>query len=375
MRIVFVGCGFVADHYARTLPLHPELAVAGVFDRDPERARRFASHHSLPVYPALDEVLRDPRVSIVLNLASPGAHFEISRASLEAGKHVYSEKPLALELARARELVELAERLDLRIACAPCSLLGETAQTVWKALRADRVGRVRAVYAEMDDGLLHRMRYDRWVSESGTPWPWRSEFETGCTLEHAAYQVSWLAAFFGPASRVSAFASVQVPEKGAGEALAASAPDFSVACIQFASGVVARLTCSILAPQDHSLRIIGDEGVLRVPDTWHYRSPVLLQRWVTIRRRTLLSPWARRISLEGRSNPRIPRRGPSQMDYLRGVEELAGAIREGRPSRLSERFCLHVNEVVLAIHHATEKGDSREIASRFDPIEPMPWAL
>jgi hypothetical protein len=63
------------------------------------------------------------------------------------------------------------------------------------------------------------------------------------------------------------------------------------------------------------------------------------------------------------------------MDYLRGVEELASAVAEGRSPRLSARFCLHVNEIVLAIHHATERGSSREIETTFDPIEPMPWAL
>jgi predicted dehydrogenase len=372
MRIAFVGCGFVADHYARTRALHPDLEFAGVYDRDPERTRRFAAHHSLRAYRDFDELLGDPTLSMVLNLTSPGAHFEVSRACLEAGKHVYSEKPLALDRDQARALVELAEGSGLRIACAPCSVLGETAQTLWKALRQGRIGSVRAVYAEMDDGPLHRMRYEHWKSESGTAWPWKSEFETGCTLEHAAYQVSWLAAFFGPARRVTAFASVQVPEKGGGAVRETSAPDLSVACIDFESGVVARLTCSILAPRDHSLRIFGDAGVLRVPDTWHYRSPVLLHRWVEIRRRTLLLP-GRRIRLEGRSNPRLAVHGPSQMDYLRGVAELASAIREARPARLSERFGLHVNEVVLAIHEATEKGGSFDVTSRFEPPEPMHW--
>ncbi len=374
MRIVFAGCGFVADHYARTLPLHPELEVAGVFDLDRGRARRFAEQHGLSIYGSFAEALDDASVDTVLNLTSPGAHDEVTRACLEAGKHVYSEKPLALDPSRAGDLVALAEARGLALSCAPCSLLGESAQTLWKALRELRIGRVRAVYAEMDDGPVHRMRYRSWASESGTPWPYRSEFETGCTLEHAAYQVSWLAAFFGPARRVTAFSSVQVPDKGIDPPLALNAPDFSLACIHFASGVVARLTCSILAPRDHGLRVIGDEGVLRVPDTWHFRSPVWLRRWLTIRRRTVLSPFARRLRLPGRRQPRIARSGPSQMDYLRGVEELASALGERRSPRLSARFCLHVNEIVWAIHQATEQGSSRELETSFDPVEPMPWA-
>src|SRR5262249_974055 len=162
-----------------------------------------------------------------------------------------SEKPMAMSLSEAKELAELAESRRLQISSAPCSLLGETAQTMWKALREKRVGPVRLVYAELDDGLVHKMPYKRWLSESGTPWPYEDEFEVGCTLEHAGYYLTWLAAFFGPIESVTAFSSCLVPEKIA-EPLtgSTSAPDFSVACLKFASGVVARLTCSIVAPHD-----------------------------------------------------------------------------------------------------------------------------
>lgn len=374
MRIAFAGCGYVADLYARTLALQPGLELAGVFDVDPERGRRFAAHWHTARFESLERLLGDPSIGIVVNLTPPAAHPELSRACLEAGKHVYSEKPLALEQSRAHELVELAEARGLHVSCAPCSLLGETAQTVWKALREERAGTVRLVHAEMDDGPVHRMPYHTWTSASGAPWPARSEFETGCTLEHAAYHVSWLAAFFGPARSVTAFASLQVPDKGLDPPLARSAPDLSVACIRFESGVVARLSCSILAPVDHRLRIIGDRGVLGVGDTWRTRSPVTFRPWITIRRRTLLSPWPHRLPLLGRSNPRIRRRGASQVDFLRGVAELADAVAQRRPPRLSSRFSLHVNEVVLAIHGATAAEAPREIRSSFDPIEAMPWA-
>jgi len=374
MRMAFVGCGFVADLYARTLGLHDSLELAGVYDRDAQRAQRFAAHWSTSRYESLDHLLADPRIELVVNLTSPSAHYEVSRRSLEAGKHVYTEKPISLDPGRMHELVAQAEALGLQLAAAPCSLLGEAAQTAWHALRRGRIGPVRLVYAEMDDGPVHQMAYRSWLSASGTAWPYRSEFETGCTLEHAGYQVSWLAAFFGPAVGVTAVSTVQIPDKGVEPPLERDAPDFSLACIRFASGVVARLTCSIVASRDHSLRIIGDDGILTVADTWLYRSPVYLQRWHRLRRRLFLSPWRHRLPLLGRGNPRIGRRGAAQIDFLRGVRELADALREERPSRLSARFSLHVNEIVLAIHEATEKGATREISSSFDPIEPMEWA-
>ena len=103
---------------------------------------------------------------------------------------------------------------------------------MWRALRERAVGRVRLVYAEMDDGLVHRMPYRQWQSTNGLPWPYRDEFEVGCTLEHAGYVLTWLAMWFGPALSVSVFASTQVEDKlPAGEApLDMDSPDFSVAC-------------------------------------------------------------------------------------------------------------------------------------------------
>ena len=374
MGIAIVGCGFVADLYLKALPIHPELELMGVLDRDEDRASRFGQFHSVPVYGSLDELLSDRRVEIVLNLTNPSAHFELSKTCIEAGKHVYSEKPLALDLTEAEKLVELADDRGLQISSAPCSLLSETAQTIWKALRENRVGSVYVVYAEMDDGLVHRMPYKKWLSESGIPWPYKDELEIGCTLEHAGYLLTWLPAFFGPAQTVTAFSSVQIPDKHTDVPLSVDAADFSVACIKFASGVAARLTCSIIAPHDHSLRVIGEDGVLSTNDSWNYRSPVYLRRWLTIRRRMITSPWRTKVPLQGADNPLVRYRGASRMDFCRGVAELWAAVRARRASRLSARFSLHVTELALAIHNATENGGSYTVRSSFDPIDPMPWA-
>src|SRR3954451_13688858 len=165
MRVAIVGCGFVADYYVRTLPVHPGLELVGVMDRDPQRAVRFARYYSLSRYASLDELLADPGVDIVLNLTNPGSHYEVSKRALLAGKHVYSEKPMAMSFDEAKELVELAETKRLQISSAPCSLLGETAQTIWKALREQRVGPVRLVYPQPGDGLRDKKPDQRWLPE------------------------------------------------------------------------------------------------------------------------------------------------------------------------------------------------------------------
>lgn len=187
MQIAIIGCGFVADFYLKTLPNYPELKLVGVMDKNSERASHFSSYHGVPYYNSIEELLEDNKVELVVNLTNPRSHFSVSKACLEAGKHVYSEKPLAMDLAEAEELVALAEEKGLYISSAPCTFLGETAQTMWKALQEKIVGEVRLVYAEMDDGMVHQMRYHDWKSESGIPWPYKDEFEVGCTLEHAGY--------------------------------------------------------------------------------------------------------------------------------------------------------------------------------------------
>lgn len=374
MRIAIVGCGFVADYYLKTMPLHPELKLVGVMDRNPERASHFSSYHAVPAYSSLEELLADDQVETVINLTNPRSHYEVSKAALEAGKHVYSEKPLAMEFSQAKELIELAKQKNLYLSAAPCSLLNETAQTLWKALREEVVGKVRLVYAEMDDGLVHRFAYQKWKSESGIPWPYKDEFEVGCTIEHAGYVLTWLAGFLGPAETVTAFSSCLIPDKKTDIPLDNNAPDFSVACIKYASGVVARLTCSIIAPHDHKMQFFGDEGVLYIKDCWQDRTPVYWKKWLTIRRKTFLSPIPQKYPLVGKNNPQIKYRGSQQRNFCRGIAELASAIAQNRPSRLSSDYCLHICELVLAIQNALETGAPYKLSTTFDPIEPMDYA-
>lgn len=372
--IAIVGCGFVADYYLQTLALHPQLELVGVMDRISDRASKFASFYQVShIYNSLDEILQDPKVDIVLNLTNPSSHYAVSKACLEAGKHVYSEKPLAMEMSQAYELVNLAQQRGLYLSSAPCSLLSETAQTIWKALRENQIGKVRLVYAEMDDGFIHKMPYQKWLNESGTAWPYKDEFEVGCTLEHAGYYVTWLTAFFGPAETVSAFSSCLIPDKETDIKLDVNAPDFSVACIKFASGVVARLTCSIVAPHDHSLKIVGDEGTLGIHDSWFYGAPVYIRRSINIGYKRWEGIWKQNYPLVKKA-PRFSYRGSSKMDFCRGVAEMASAINENRSSRLSAEFSLHNNEIVLAIQNALETNCTYKMTTSFEPVEPMSWA-
>ena len=375
VKIAIVGCGFVADYYMSTLTNHPELELVGATDIDKTRANNFGKNYSVPIYESLEELLADEKITIVLNLTNPRSHFEVSWACLQQGKHVYSEKPLAVEIEQAQKLVSLAKEKGLYLASAPCNVLGETAQTIWKALRENVVGTPRVVYAEMDDGMVHQMRYQQWLSSTGIPWPYKDEFEVGCTLEHAGYYVTWLTAFFGPAESITAFSDCTIPDKQTDVILEpANTPDFSVACIKFASGVVARLTCGIVAPHDHHLKIIGDQGILSTEDSWNYYSPVYIQRRITIRRKTLINPLKKKYPLVKKESLLSSLKRKKLMDYCRGVADMAESINLGIPNRLSADYSLHVNEIVLAIQNSVPGGYPYKLQSTFEPMQPMPWA-
>lgn len=364
--IAFVGCGFVADLYMQTLPAHPELRLIGVYDRDPARMQAFATHHAVPAYDSLDALLADPAVALVVNLTNPASHAAVTRAALEAGRAVYSEKPLATTLEDAHALAALAEERGLGLAAAPCTHLSDAVATLGQALADDRIGRPLLVHAEMDDGMIPTLRPETWRSASGAPWPVEDEFRTGCVMEHAGYQIAPLVRLFGPVRRVTALAGLCLPDKGPAQASDPQGPDLSFGVLEFDGGLTARLTCSILAPMDRSVRVVGERGVLTLSDIWEYDSPVRLattgagfgQR---VRRRlekSVIARWIPGAMLGRRLRPvALPgvgrlRGGGHRMDFARGIAALAASLTRAEPDATLRALAVHVTEVTLALQGA-----------------------
>lgn len=371
MNVAIVGCGFVADYYMATLADHPGLRCVSAMDVSADAARRFGAYWKLPVFADAAALLAGPAFDMVLNLTNPEAHYEVSRLFLEAGKHVYSEKPFAMDFDDAVALVRLAGERGLRIASAPCIHLSEAVQTLRREIDDGRIGKPLLVYAEMDDNLVAKTTYRNWRSISGAPWPAEDEFEVGVTLEHAGYSLASLMALFGPVARVVAYATLAYPGKPVPPGKAEGA-DLSLAALEFASGVVARLSCTNIGPRDHAIRIIGDEGVLTADDCWVYTTPVSSRRYMRIRNRFMLTPWRRRAQHRP-CGPSGRKSGAGAMDFARGPAELANAIRDGRPSLMPDDFALHVNEVSLAIHYAFRRQGPADYTPRtaFAPLPPV----
>lgn len=378
MKIAIVGTGFVADYYMTTLHNYPELQLIGVYDHSTERLKAFCAHYAVKAYDSFEHLLADRDVQIVVNLTTPENHFKLSHAALSAGKHVYSEKPLAMDFDDAEALVTLAQKSGLMLAAAPANGLSDAHRLVSSVI--DTIGTPRLVYAEMEDGPVFRDKWSSWRSQSGAPWPGLHEFEIGCTLEHAGYALSWLVSLFGPVERVAAFSAITFPDKGPGTEHITMAPDFSVGCLVFKSGLVARLTSGLAMPKDRSLTIVADEGSIIVDDLWDNRSAVRLEKArenrrfmarlfgkLEMRMGKFLS-WkpnaASRLSYPKEKKSALPMY-PSQIDFAGGIADMARAIEKGGSAFFSGNVALHITEIALALNNAGSDAKPYRMRSSF----------
>jgi predicted dehydrogenase len=351
MRLAVVGAGNIATPYAERILAVPEhLELAGFADLQAERAQALAETHGGRAYGSLDEVLADDAVDAVVNLTLPAAHAEVTRAVLDAGKHVHSEKPVALRYDDARELAALADAKGLRLSCAPATLLGEAQQTAWKHVREGGLGAVRAVYAEANWGRLERWH----PSPEGL-------YLAGPLVDVGVYPLTILTAMFGPARRVTAYATTIQPVRTRkdGTQFTLETPDFWVANVEF-DGIVARFTATFWVPagRQRGLELHGEDAALWMP-TWAEFDSRLLR------------------TTDGEEYAPLPylREPYHGIDWSRPLVDLAEAIRDGRPHRMGAWHAAHVVEVLNAADRSRRKGGSVEIESTFEQPPPLDWAL
>jgi predicted dehydrogenase len=351
VKVAIVGCGSIAERYAECIRPHEPLTLAGVTDTIPERAATLAAAFDVRPYESLPDLLADDSVDLVVNLTVPEAHAPVTAAALEAGKHVHSEKPIALRYDEALELVELARRVDRRLSASPATLLGEAQQTAWKLVRDGAVGDVRVVYADANWGRI----------ESWHPSP-QALYAVGPLVDVGVYPLTILTAMFGPVRRVLAYGTTVEPERVtlSGDAFALSAPDFIVSVLEL-ERVVARLTTTfwVRHGRQRGMEFHGVDG----------RSLHL----------TSFQEFDARVELThdgGETYESVPllREPYPGTDWARPLVELAEALDEGRAHRASAEQAAHVVEVVEAIARSQAEGGAVDVRSSFQQPTPPHWA-
>lgn len=340
LGMAIVGTGEVAPQYALALENRPEVQLIGAQSRTLARTAEFAERFGGRIYDSLDDLLADSDVELVVNLTTQQAHAAITERCLEAGRHVYSEKPLALSPLEAHRLVALADRRGLRLSSAPSTFLSPPQQTALRLVRSGRLGAIRAVYAEANRGRIE--------TEHPRPGPF---FDVGPAIDVGVYPVTLLTAAFGPVRAVQALGRhlLRGRQTMAGKPFESVAPDLIIALLEFQGGTVARLTASFYvghSSRQRGLEFHGDAGTL------------ILDNWFTGDARLEFAADGGSVELIEPDDEPFP-----GVDYGLGVVELARSIAEGRSQQAAGSHAAHVIEVLEAVMLSARDGREVEVRS------------
>ncbi|HWL54938.1 MAG TPA: Gfo/Idh/MocA family oxidoreductase [Chthoniobacteraceae bacterium] len=354
LRIAIVGCGHIRTQYGQHIQNYPDLLeIVGATDLDLQRAHDFCNEFGGKVYRDFEEVLADPGVDVIVNLTVHHVHFELNRRALLAGKHVLSEKPMALNHADAQELCRLACQVDRRLVSAPTTFLSEAMQTTARLLKEDLLGPLRLVYAEVNWAQI-----ERWISN---PAPY---FTVGPLLDVGVYAITGLVYLLGPVRQVWGYSTILKNPRADkhGNAFPVTAPDFTTGMMEFESGVVARITTNYYVnakplPHLRGFEFHGDDASLTVSNYHDFGAELSLIPY-------------------GQEAVPVPmlREPEARMDRAIGLADLALALRDNRPHRSSAEQAAHVIEVMEGLQASADHGGKVAIHSSFTRPEMMDWA-
>lgn len=350
LKVGLIGCGKISEAYLR--PDYPQVSYVACADLERSRAEATAAAHGLRVL-GVDELLADPEVDVVCNLTVPRAHAEVSRAALEAGKHVYSEKPLALDREEGRRLLALAEQRGLAVGCAPDTFLGAGLQTCLRVIDEGRIGTPVAAMAHLVNHGPENWHPDPafYFLRGGGP-----------LFDMGPYYLTALVALLGPIDSVVAgmrgTGAERVVRRGArtGQRLAVEVPTHVSAVLTLDAGLLATLVTSFEVWQSDlpRLEIHGTEASLSVPDPNTFGGPVKL------------------FPAGSEAWEEVPLRGIEQHQRGIGLASLAASVLGSDENRASGRLAYHVLDAMVSITESGEEGRQVSLESTAERPAPMP---
>ncbi len=356
MNVAIVGCGHIASAYADGLASYPDLTLTATADLDVSRAQSLADGHEADAYANAEALLADSNAELVVNLTIHDAHADVTRTCLEAGRHVFSEKPLALDPTEARALVERADREGLTLGCAPLCGWADAQQYAARLLRDGHIGSPRVAYATGNFG-----RMTEWNAH---PEPF---LRVGPLYDGAVYPLTVLTTLFGPVARIrTADASLLLDEhQHDGRTFTVDTPDHVAAVLEMETGPVVQLTASMYVPYQtqhfSSLEVHGDAGSLYLDDCGNFDG------------NTDAPPLqVARLGETYRPCP-VPRR-PAALTYAAAVADVARAARGDRRPRVSGRQAAHLVATISAIEQCAETHTPVDVdAVGFAAPDLLPW--
>jgi predicted dehydrogenase len=349
--IVVIGCGVISDQYLANLTRFPDLKVLGCADLILSRAQERAEKYGVPNHGDNASMLALPGVDLVVNLTTPDAHAEVALQAINAGKHVYGEKPFALSVKEAQSVLAAAEKQGVKVGNAPDTFLGAGLQTARRLIEDGRIGTptaARATFATPGPDVWH-------------PSP-AFLFQTGGgpLLDMGPYYLTALIQILGPVARVAGFgrrAQLQrtiMAGPQAGEVFDVTVDTHVVGVLEFAGGQVANVTFSFDSPHAvRELEISGTTATIRLPDPNMFSGSVLIceknsDDWVE-----------------------IPASGADAGRGM-GVLDMVRSLQAGVPQRASAETALHVLDVMESLTAAAAAGQVLKISTSGTAADPLP---
>jgi predicted dehydrogenase len=355
VKVGLIGCGNISKAYLNNCTKYSNLQVVACADLDLERAQERAAEYHVPIACTPAELLANKDIEIVINLTIPKAHADICLQALEAGKHVYTEKPFTVTREEGLSILKKAKEKGLLVASAPETFMGGGIQTCRKLIDEGWIGTPVAASAFMM-GSGH---------ESWHPDPeFYYEVGGGPMYDMGPYYITALVTLLGPIQRVTGSATISYPErtirseKKYGKKIKVETPTHVTGILEFASGAVGTVITSFDIFGGHKLptiEIYGSLGTISVPDPNTFGGPVLLRRFNE-------KEW-REIPLT---------HGYTDNNRGIGVMDMAYAIRNGRTHRAHGDMAYHVLEAMHAFHDSSAEGAHYTMKSSCERPEPMP---
>lgn len=350
IKIGILGLGAISGIYLKNLTnMFREVEIWGVYDIITEKMDTVKEEYKIEhSYSSMDELLADPEIDIVLNLTRPFEHYETTKAALLAGKHVYSEKPLAATFEEGKELVALAQEKNLMLGGAPDTFMGAGIQTCRKLIDDGFIGRPIGAAARM---ICHG-------HESWHPSPaFYYQHGGGPMMDMGPYYVTALINLLGGVEELTGMTTKSfetrtiTSEPLYGQVVDVEVPTHINGMLRFASGAVGTITTTFDVYYDSSatLEVYGTKGTLRVPDPNGFGGPIYLLR------------------PEDGSFKEIP----IAFDYSEnsrglGLADMAKALQTGRPARADYTQTLHVLEIMTAFEKSSQEGKNMKLETSYE---------
>ena len=355
LNVGLIGTGNIAPAYIEGCAPFDIIQITACADILADRAGEFAAEHGLAAYSVEDLLARDD-IDIAVNLTIPAAHAEVSLQIIEAGKHAYSEKALAVSREDGAKIVKAAAAAGLRTGCAPDTFLGGGLQTARKAI---------------DDGLIGAPIAATAVFMAHGPESWHPnpgifyQKGAGPLFDMGPYYLTALVHLMGPVARVSASARMTFPERIAtsealmGARLPVEVNTHIAGTLEFENGAIASVITSFDVWGHHlpNMEIHGADGSMSVGDPNHFHGLNHIvkggtREWVEI-------PHSHTINI-GRGA---------------GVADMAYAIQSGRPHRVSGELAFHVLDIMCALEESAAQGRRLTLKSTVAQPAPLPMGL